>query len=335
MDRKANRVFISYRRDDAAGYAGRLEEALESRLGRGSVFRDVLDIPPGDDFVAAIRVRLAEAQTQLVLIGPRWTGGETLGQRRIDDANDFVRLEVALALESGIRVVPVLLPGVAMPSESDLPTPLKPLARRNALSLSDANWDGDVARLAQSVGQPKTPRTRYWALGGVATVLIAVAITRLVPGSGLPAEEPSSPTAAGNPGVPAVATVAADGAARLPGTWQAAVKYNWGDRHEERFELKRHAGELTGTASFLGYPRAIENPKVQGNYLHFETHTQQSMDSQTREITHRYSVELRGQPPDEWLSVRMQTSGSFDNNPPLEFEARRTVGAVVPASAAK
>ena len=100
-----DRVFISYRRDDAAGYAGRLEEALERRLGRGSVFRDVLDIAPGADFSEAIRQRLAGAQTVLVLIGPRWAGGDGTGPRRIDDAQDFVRLEVQMALDGGARVV--------------------------------------------------------------------------------------------------------------------------------------------------------------------------------------------------------------------------------------
>lgn len=158
MDRFANRVFISYRRDDAAGYAGRLEEALETRLGRGSVFRDVLDIAPGDDFVQAIRSRLADAQTVLVLMGPRWVGGDAPGPRRIDDEGDFVRLEVAVALESGARVVPVLLPGARMPAEAELPAPLKPLARRNALSLSDEHWGDDVARLCEAVGVP--PRRR-------------------------------------------------------------------------------------------------------------------------------------------------------------------------------
>ena len=137
MDHSANRVFISYRRDDAAGYAGRLEEALERRLGHGSVFRDVLDIAPGEDFVQAIRARLSGAQTVLVLIGPRWAGGDAAGARRIDDAQDFVRLEVAVALDSGAQVVPVLLPGATMPAEASLPAPLQPLARRNALSLSD------------------------------------------------------------------------------------------------------------------------------------------------------------------------------------------------------
>ena len=90
----AEHIFISYRRDDAAGYAGRLEEALEQRLGRGSVFRDVIDIAPGADFVQAIGQRLAGAQAVLVLIGPRWDGSDASGASRLHDAQDFVRLEV-------------------------------------------------------------------------------------------------------------------------------------------------------------------------------------------------------------------------------------------------
>lgn len=310
MDHDANRIFISYRRDDAAGYAGRLEEALEKRLGHRSVFRDMLDIPPGEDFVGAIRTRLASAQSVLVLIGPRWAGGETPGQRRIDDADDFVRLEVALALESGARVVPVLLPGAKMPVEADLPVPLKPLARRHAMSLSDAHWDADIGRLADTIGLPRRRSVWPWALGGAAVAASAVAALCWL-----------------KPWVPA------DPSARLIGSWQADVAYGWGAKHKERFEFKRHAGKLTGSATFLSYPRAIEKLEFDGSNLSFETHTRQSMGNETRELTHRYSAEMRGEPPDERLALRMQTSGAFDVNKPLEFEARR-VAAAAAASAA-
>ncbi len=312
MDHNANRVFISYRRDDAAGYAGRLEEALEKRLGPRSVFRDMIDIAPGEDFVGAIRARLATAQSVLVLIGPRWAGGDTAGQRRIDDTNDFVRLEVALALESGARVVPVLLPGAEMPLEADLPPPLKPLARRNALSLSDANWGADIGRLADSIGLPRRRSVWPWALGGAAVAASAVAaLCWLKP------------------------WVTADPSARLVGSWQADVAYGWGAKHKERFEFKRHAGKLAGTASFLSYPRAIEKLEFDGTNLSFETQTRQSMGSETRELTHRYSAELRGEPPDERLALRMQTSGSFDINKPLEFEARRAASAASESAATR
>ncbi len=304
MNASANRVFISYRRDDAAGYAGRLEEDLERRLGHGSVFRDVLDIAPGEDFVAAIRTRLGGAHTVLVLIGPRWAGGDVAGQRRIDDDNDFVRLEVSMALDSSVRVVPVLLPGASMPAENDLPAPLKPMARRNAMALSDANWSTDIERLAASIGVPSRRPVWPWALGGaaVAAALVATWCT-LRPGASVDAGE------------------------RLIGHWSAEVRYDWGDRYVERFEFKRHAGQLTGTASFLKYPRAVENLKLDGNNLHFETHSQESMGESTKQVTHSYAAELRGAPPNEMLAIRLQSSGGHSSTKPLEFEARRAAPA--------
>ena len=256
----ANRVFISYRRDDAAGYAGRLEEALEQRLGRGSVFRDVLDIAPGADFVEANRQRLAGAQTVLVLIGPRWAGGDAAGTRRIDDAQDFVRLEVQEALASGAMVIPVLLPGARMPAEAELPEPLRPLARRNAMSLGDTHWGADIDRLLAAVGVTPSPRFRPWALGA-ALLAVAVAGGGWLLRSPPPQEAPRPP----------------DAAERLIGVWVAPVRYGWGDRHEERFEFKRHAGELTGTAGFLGYPRAIQRLRIDGLNVHFQTHSNSSM----------------------------------------------------------
>ena len=299
----ADRVFISYRRDDAAGYAGRLEEALEQRLGHGSVFRDVLDIAPGADFVEAIRQRLAGAKTVLVLIGPRWAGGDAVGTRRIDDAQDFVRLEVQEALASGAQVIPVLLPGATMPTEAELPTPLQPLARRNAMSLGDTHWGADIDRLLASIGLAPPRRIWPWALGGA---LLAAA---LVGGWCLLRPQPAPPPDAG---------------ARLIGTWVAPVRYSWGASHDERFEFKRHAGELTGTAGFLGYPRAIQKLQIDGLNVHFQTHSNSSMGNETRELTHSYAIELRGQPPNETLAIRMLSSGGFRSEKPLEFEARRS-----------
>lgn len=308
MDPHANRVFISYRRDDAAGYAGRLEETLERRLGRGSVFRDVIDIAPGDDFVAAIRERLGGAQAVLVLIGPRWAGEGPVGQRRIDQPGDFVRLEVAMALESGARVLPVLLPDTRMPAEADLPEPLRPLARRHALSLGYTHWQADVERLASAIGLPRRRPVWPWALG--AAVLAAAAVSALCMARSWSADAQQARLQAG-------------AEAALLGSWEAEVRYRWGDRYRERFEFKRHAGQLTGTASFLGYPRAIEQLRIEGRNLHFETRSQQSMGSETREVTHQYSAELQGQPPGQRLLLRMQSRGAFDLSQPLEFEAKQ------------
>jgi hypothetical protein len=119
------------------------------------------------------------------------------------------------------------------------------------------------------------------------------------------------------------APAAADASDRLVGSWQAEVRYDWGDRYQERFEFKRHAGALTGTASFLAYPRAIGQLRVDGMNLHFETRSSESMGESTKEVTHAYAAELRGQPPDEVLAFRLQSSGGHSSSRPIEFEARR------------
>ena len=85
------RIFLSYRRDDSAGFAGRLADAMESEFGAGSVFRDVDDIRPGEDFVQAIESHLRDVGAVLVMIGPRWLDAGADGRRRLDDADDFVR----------------------------------------------------------------------------------------------------------------------------------------------------------------------------------------------------------------------------------------------------
>ena len=150
-----------------------------------------------------------------------------------------------------------------------------------------------------------------WALGAA---LLAAALV-----GGWCTWRAPPPSAAGAPGAPG----APGTAERLIGVWVAPVRYGWGARHDERFEFKRHAGEITGSAGFLGYPRAIEQLRIEGSNIHFQTHSQTSMGNETREETHAYAIELRGQPPHEVLAVRLHSSGGFGSEKPLEFEAQR------------
>src|SRR5207302_1189705 len=141
------RVFVSYRREGTAAYAGRLSDRLRARFGEDRVFMDVESIAPGADFVTAIEDAIGRCDTALVVIGRTWlTATSPRGGRRLDDPEDFVRLEVAAALARGILVVPVLVDGATVPSAKHLPVPLVRLARRNAIELSDARWDYDVER---------------------------------------------------------------------------------------------------------------------------------------------------------------------------------------------
>ena len=125
----ASRIFISYRRDDAASDAGRLADHLQRRFGKDRVFLDIDTIEPGTDFVQVLHRALEETRAVLVVIGPRWVSARTAeGDRRLEQAADFVRLEVEAALTREVPVVPVLVQGAAVPAAADLPASLAPLA---------------------------------------------------------------------------------------------------------------------------------------------------------------------------------------------------------------
>src|SRR6478735_2338220 len=127
-------IFISYRREDGAGYAGRIHERLASVFGSESVFIDLDDIPPGVDFVSKIQETVAACDVMLVLITRRWLElRDASGRRRIDDPADFVRIEIGKALARNIRVIPVLMNNASMPAEKDLPPEIGQLADRQAI----------------------------------------------------------------------------------------------------------------------------------------------------------------------------------------------------------
>ena len=146
-----NGIFISYRRDDAPGYAGRLYDRLTAHFGAERVFMDVQGIEPGVDFVDAIERALGSCKILIVLIGKDWLAIDSAGRRRLDDPADFVRLETATALARGIRVVPVLVEGAEMPRADQLPTDLLPLVRRQAVELSHKQWDATSTELIRTL----------------------------------------------------------------------------------------------------------------------------------------------------------------------------------------
>lgn len=147
-------VFISYRREDAAASAGRLFDHLSGRFGRAAVFMDVDAMEPGVDFVEVLGDKVASCDALIAVIGPGWleARGED-GGRRLDNEDDFVRIEIAAALSRNVRVIPLLVDGARMPKADDLPEDLKPLARRNAAELSHARFSDDVDRLAGVLGK--------------------------------------------------------------------------------------------------------------------------------------------------------------------------------------
>ena len=171
-------VFLSYRRNDTGGEAGRLADALEQRLEGAPVFRDVADIAPGTQFDAELDEQMSASTIVLVLIGPAWVS--ELRQRLEQTDIDYVRAEVATALAKRKRVIPVLLKGAALPRVGDLPEDLRRLVKHQSMTLRDECWRQDVNRLIDAIGRPYP--WRIVALRAVvALVVIIVGVKLLVP----------------------------------------------------------------------------------------------------------------------------------------------------------
>jgi len=150
--KNAGKIFISYRRADALGVAGRLGDSLGEYFGDDRVFRDIEDIAGGDDFGNVIEQNLQSADAVIVLIGQEWLSlTSNDGQRRLDDPNDWVAQEITVAIELGIPIYPVLIEDTPMPRVDELPDKLKTLVRYNAMSLSDKRWKFDVLRLGKII----------------------------------------------------------------------------------------------------------------------------------------------------------------------------------------
>ena len=140
-------LFISYRRDDTQGFAGRLAHDLSRVFGPDRVFSDI-EIPYGSDFGDVLHRAIAASDALLVVIGRRWAANAIDGSPgRLFDAGDWVRTEIEAALAQGKVLVPVLVGGASMPPAAALPDSIRPLTRIQAASFDDRHWDADLAAL--------------------------------------------------------------------------------------------------------------------------------------------------------------------------------------------
>lgn len=265
-----NGIFISYRRQDAAGHAGRLFDRLVARYGDAHVFMDHHDLPPGVDFATAIEANLLQASFVLAVMGPHWIDArDAHGQLRLAQSEDFVRRELLAALAAGKRIIPVLVGGAQIPAEEQLPTELVALVRLQACELRDARFDDDLKALLETL---------------------------------------------------AVLSPAEAGAhASLMGRWLAKVSYPWQAEVSERFELERDGDDFYGTGTFLAAEHPLENIELLDDGVKFSLRSEALMGDERRQITHNYRVRQEG----DTLQVRMQSSGGFNDGPPLRFTARR------------
>lgn len=146
------RVFISYRRADSGQIANRIYERLTKHLGNDNVFKDAASISKGSDFREVIEQALSQCDVFLAVIGPEWLEiTDATGHRRLQDENDYVRIEIQRALGRNIRIIPVLF-NTTMPPAADLPSALEELAFYQAVTLHPApDFENDITRLIQSL----------------------------------------------------------------------------------------------------------------------------------------------------------------------------------------
>jgi TIR domain len=305
-------VFISYRRDDSGGYAGRLFDVLAGRFGPEQTFMDLDDIQGGDDFTAVIGEKVSQCSALLAVIGDRWltlTGPD--GTRRLDAPGDFVRLEIAKALERGVRVIPVLVSGAVMPRPEDLPEALRPLSVHQAVEVRDAHFHADAGQLIELLQKTvpglaaRTPRAPRWAIPAAA-VLVAVAGIAAV--SGVRYRQSKE-----------AAAQVESAAASVRGTWSGTVKYDWGDSYAEKFIFEVVGGELSGTASFLQRDRGILDGKVEGNRVSFTTKSMVSIGEKSYEDKHYYKGTVEG----DAIRFSMMTDSGAESHVPVSFTVRR------------
>jgi hypothetical protein len=181
----AVKIFISYRREDSSGHAGRIRDQLVREFGRDLLFMDVDNIPLGKNFIRILREAVASCDVLLPIIGPNWLSArDEANNRRLDDRKDFVRIEIATALQRKINVIPILLDNAKFPKAEQLPKDLKRLVQYNGLYVRHATFDSDMRKLIDGLKDLDLPfpwtaecHQRYDVLGIVELGEFVVVLT--------------------------------------------------------------------------------------------------------------------------------------------------------------
>ncbi len=308
-------VFINYRREDSSGYAGRLFDILSAHFGRQNTFMDLDAIQGGDDFTAVIEEKISVSGVLVAVIGCQWlTVADENGTRRLDNPRDFVRLEIAKALERGIKVIPVLVGGAAIPHAEDLPDDLRALCERQAVEVRDSHFHSDAEQLvdvlhkalhgvsfrrASVKGSPFVPAL----LSGLGLLIILAGVLLF--------RQMHSDAQAGSASKPADVT----------GRWNATVKYDWGDTYAEVFEFEVDDKQVSGTASFLGSGRGILDGKIAGKRITFTTKSLATISSDEKiyEDKHYYN----GTVENNTIRFTMMTDSGMESHVPIHFVASK------------
>ena len=348
-------VFISYRREDSSGYAGRLFDILSVHFGKENIYMDLDTIKGGDNFATVIDDKIGLCDALLAVIGERWlTCPGADGSRRLDMEHDYVRLEIAKALERGVRVIPVLVGGAKMPQQQDLPDDLRPFALHQAMDLRDAHFHTDADQLMDVLketvpsitSRPHKVRPNRFVVVASSVLAAAVIIGGILafwyvrqthPNPDLAGQQTAQQgSAAANGAAPAThaanaskpgGPIGADksksankGNADINGKWKATVTYDWpGAIYDETFNFEVADKELSGTASFLKADRGIVEGTIEGDQVRFTTKSIATMDDKTSQDVHSYKGTVDG----DTIRFSMMTDSSVESHVPVHFTAKR------------
>lgn len=284
-------IFISYRREDTGGHAGRLCDRLTARFGDAHVFMDLADIAPGQDFTASIDETIAACDCVLAVIGPRWL--EAM-QKRAADAEDFVRHEISAALRRNVRVIPVLVGGARMPTAEQLPAVMSELRHRNAIELRDERFDMDVASLVDAIAPRHSRLARPVLVGAAAAVVVAVLLVAYL------VSRRDTPTASGQgesvqtSGSAAVTQATVDipsPASELDGDWIAEMQKEGQVPFRVRLTFVVTGDSITGMVRYPTGDAPILDASLAGRVLTFHTSHIPQFESTPAVITFQAAVD--------------------------------------------
>jgi hypothetical protein len=261
---------------------------------------DVDTIQPGEDFAKKIEQLLESCDALVALIGDQWVASfDTAGNRRLENSYDFVRTEIASALQRGIPVIPVLVEGVKMPSPSQLPEPLQPLTRLQALEISDDRFDAEAQELITALERhlPRPLRPEDWAGASRRTWILVLAGLGLLAVASPLLLRRKTPQAPPN----------------ISGRWRASVTNKTGHVYSVVLDLRSEGDQLLGTVAYPTGVGNIEEGRIEGGRVSFKTRHIPQFENEPA------TIRLAGEFSADELRLTMQSSGSMDS-----FVARRT-----------
>lgn len=264
------RVFLCYRREDSAGWAGRIYDRLAKEFGKDSVFIDVDKIAGGQDFSDVIHKTILDCDVLIAVIGPDWLTVSDDHGARLDAQKDYVRREIAAALENDVQVIPVLVGNAVMPDAEQLPEELARLPRLHALEVTATRFDGDVSQLIKTV-EPKSGSRRVVTLISAFVVIGIIAGIAIWKSEFMTQDEPGTLTHEGTdrklddqvstPTTPAESTQFDTGPiAKIGGNWQGHYWYHENPSSRVPFtaEIEQDSAQFTGSIHETGLTGSID-----------------------------------------------------------------------------